>query len=100
MSVTVEVLNNPIQTETLVNNFIKDNDLKSAIDLYVKAYQFSKEKNGILHPITTAYVNKYSRLLGTFKIETIELKNMYEDINNSIINFKGEENINVMKGVI
>ena len=92
-----ELLNNPTTVENTVNTFIKENDLKSAIDLYQKAYQYSKEKNGILHPITTVYINKYSRLLGTYNIETLELKNMYEEINNSIINYKKEENINIYK---
>jgi hypothetical protein len=94
MSVDQELLNNPINVEKLVNNMIKENDIKSAIELYHQAYQYSKEKNGILHHITTAYINKYSRLLVTFNMETIELKNMYEEINNSIINYKGNENIN------
>jgi hypothetical protein len=97
MSNEQELLNNPLNVEKIVNTLIKENDLKSAIDLYQKAYQYSKEKNGILHPITTVYINKYSRLLGTYNIETVELKNMYEDINNSILNYKGEENINVYK---
>ena len=97
MSVDQEVLNNPINVEKLVVTMIKENDLKSAIDLYHQAYIYSKEKNGILHPITTAYINKYSRLLGTFNMETVELKNMYEEINNSILNYNGNENINIMK---
>jgi len=100
MSDEQELLNNPLDVEKTVNTFIKENDIKSAIDLYQKAYQYSKEKNGIFHPITTAYINKYSRLLGTYNIETVELKNIYEEINNSIINYKGETNINILKGVI
>jgi len=100
MSDEQELLNNPLNVENTVNKLIKENDLKSAIDLYQKAYQYSKERNGILHPITTVYINKYSRLLRTYNIETIELKNMYEEINNSIINYKKEENINILKGVI
>ena len=47
-----ELLNNPTTVENIVNTMIKDNDLKSAIDLYLKAYQYSKERNGILIHLT------------------------------------------------
>ena len=94
---TQEVLNNPINIEILVNNLIKENQLQSAIDLYLKAYEYSKNKNGVLHPNTTAYVNKYSRLLSTYNIETIDLKNMKDEIKHALENYDLEENINIMK---
>jgi len=89
----------PFKLEKYVNNLLKEtSDIELALDTYHKAYNYSKEKNGILHPFTTAYVNKYSRITSDSNIlKSIHLKTMHDEINEAILNYKGEENINILK---
>ena len=84
----------PFKLEKYINDLLKEtSNIELALDTYHRAYNYSKEKNGVLHPFTTSYVNKYSRI----KSDSDILKTMYNEINEAILNYKGEENINILK---